>query len=132
MAIFIGREPSIRSLLQAYLETLNFRLESAATEQEMNQLYSTRNPALIIFDVSYQMEKDMDQLREICALDSRKGIPVIALISHGDCNTLQSLSDYGVSDYFTKPLDFQAFDTFFIEKIGNVASIPNAERKKFL
>ena len=77
-------------------------------------------PNLVILDMTDDRVEEMEFLEKKAADANTAGIPVIVTGPEMDKSSIASLAKYGVTKYFSKPIQF---DIFF-EAIGKILQVP--------
>lgn len=94
-------------LLKAFLNVWNYEVCEAANEADLLQVAESRNPALILFDLSLSLADDLEILRRTRATAQFKNLPVLVLSGHARFRDSNTALQAGASEYLLKPIDFE-------------------------
>ena len=94
-------DPSIRSLLKAFLENEGFVVSEARNGAEVLGSLGNGKPDLLVMDVRMPEMSGIDVLQKIS--DQNLDIPVLVMTAYGTSNIAIKAIQLGAHDYITKP-----------------------------
>ena len=94
-----------RDMLSRRLERRGYQVIIAVDGQQGVDLAKSETPELILMDMSLPVIDGWEATRQLKAMDSMKGIPVIALTAHAMSGDREKALEAGCDDYDTKPIE---------------------------
>ena len=94
-----------RDMLSRRLERRGYQVIIAVDGQQGVDLAKSETPELILMDMSLPVIDGWEATRQLKAMDSMKGIPVIALTAHAMDADRDKALEAGCDDYDTKPIE---------------------------
>ena len=98
--LVVEDDDSIRSLVEAYLQTNDYQMIPTNTCQMGKTLFASHNPDLAILDLGLP---DADGLEFISYVRKSSGMPIIVLSARDSEQDKVKALDLGANDYMTKP-----------------------------
>src|SRR5262245_13850234 len=99
--LVVDEDPSIRDVVQSYLQTQNFQVSAVSDENGMARVLADSVVDLIILDLKLTNEDGLDLVRD---LGSRSDVPIILVTGHRTEETDRVVGlELGADDYMTKP-----------------------------
>lgn len=100
--LVVDDDPGLRELLQEYLTTQGFAVDSVANGVEMERYLQQHTPGLVILDLMLPGEDGLSLARKLRA---RSNMPIIILSARGeDVDRIIGL-EVGADDYLAKPFN---------------------------
>ena len=96
-------------LVTSVLALDGFRVDSAASSDEVFQRLKVRMPDLILMDVQLPGQDGLSLTRQLKANPTTAGIPIVALTAHAMPGDRAAAIAAGCTDYFSKPIDTRTF-----------------------
>jgi CheY-like chemotaxis protein len=96
-------------LVTSVLALDGFRVDSAASSDEVFQRLKVRLPDLILMDVQLPGQDGLSLTRQLKANPTTAGIPIVALTAHAMPGDREAAIAAGCTDYFSKPIDTRRF-----------------------
>jgi two-component system cell cycle response regulator DivK len=109
-----------RDLMVQVLEDA-YEVVTAADGREGIELAARERPDLILMDLSLPIVDGWEATRQLKAMDSTRGIPVIALSAHAMAGDEEKARQSGCDGYLTKPLDEKLLFDLLAKFLGGVA-----------
>jgi two-component system, OmpR family, response regulator len=99
--LVVDDDPSIRDVIDSYLQEQNFEVSAVADGREMSRVLAAKTVDLIILDLKLADESGLDLMR---GLGPRPQVPVILLTGHArdEADRVVGL-ELGADDYMLKP-----------------------------
>ena len=94
------------------LEFHGCRVLKAVDGREAINAAQTQEPDLILMDLSLPALDGWEATRTIKDIPGLAGIPIVALTAHAMVGDRERALEAGCDDYFTKPIDVDAFVAF--------------------
>jgi two-component system response regulator AtoC len=104
--LIVDDEPLQRWALKEQLVRWGYEVLEADSGQSALELYRTHLPDVVLLDLRLGAESGLDVLKEIKAVDPAAA--VIMVTAHGDLDDAVSGFRLGLTDFFSKPVDFAA------------------------
>jgi CheY-like chemotaxis protein len=98
-----------RLLVTSVLALDGFRVDSAASADDVMKRLKVRLPDLILMDVQLPGRDGLALTRQLKADPVTAGIPIVALTAHALPGARQAAIAAGCTDYFSKPIDTRTF-----------------------
>jgi two-component system OmpR family response regulator len=99
--LVVDDDPSMRDVIQTYLESNNLQVTAAADGRGMKRALADKPVDLIILDVKLAEEDGLDLMR---GLNGQSDVPVILVTGHRREETDRVVGlEMGADDYLTKP-----------------------------
>ncbi len=105
----VSKDPIIIQITANYLSLRNYTIAQAQSGSKMLELIAKNNYSLIILDEASSDISDKDLMKTLRSRYSTNQLPVLYLSSSAKVSNFIEAFDYGVNDYFLKPLSKQAF-----------------------
>ena len=107
LVLLYSRSDEMALLLGAFLEIWNCQVGEAFSENELLKITESKNPSLVLFDLSLAFEQDLKILRRLRTIDSLAKTPIVVLSGHARSGNVNSALEAGADEYFIKPIDFE-------------------------
>jgi CheY-like chemotaxis protein len=114
-------------LATAVLDREGFRVESAASPEEVLERLRVHRPDLILMDVQLPGQDGLSLTRQLKADPATAGIPVVALTAHAMASDRELALAAGCIGYISKPIETRTLGDLvrgFLEASG-VESTPS-------
>ncbi len=102
----VDDDASVRRVLKMQLEEAGYRVSTAASVGEAQDILASQNPKLVITDLKMPGAGGLDLLREI--REHHGDTTVIMITAFGSVETAVEAMKAGAYDYVTKPIDYEA------------------------
>lgn len=102
----VDDDASVRRVLKMQLEEAGYRVVTAASVAEAQDLLTSQSPKLVITDLKMPGQGGLDLLREI--REHHGDTTVIIITAFGSVETAVEAMKAGAYDYVTKPIDYEA------------------------
>jgi CheY-like chemotaxis protein len=96
-------------LVRTVLELDGFRIDSAASAEEVLVRLKARTPDLILMDVQLPGQDGLSLTRQLKADPGTAGIPIVALTAHAMAGDREQALAAGCIGYMSKPIDTRTF-----------------------
>jgi CheY-like chemotaxis protein len=96
-------------LVRTVLELDGFRIEAAASSEEVLERLKVRSPDLILMDVQLPGQDGLSLTRQLKADPGTAAIPIVALTAHAMAGDREQALAAGCSGYISKPIDTRTF-----------------------
>ena len=116
--LIVDDELDCVSIVQCRLEWCNYDVITATNGKEGLEKAASEKPHLILLDTNMPVINGHEMLERMRKDQAIKDIPVIMVTALCDAKDIDKASSLGISDYVTKPIDFEKL----IEKISNILS----------
>ena len=116
--LIVDDEIDCVSIVQCRLEWCNYDVITATNGKEGLEKAASEKPALILLDTNMPVMNGHEMLERMRNDQAIKDTPVIMVTALCDAKDIDTASSFGISDYVTKPIDFEKL----IEKISNILS----------
>ena len=116
--LIVDDEIDCISIVQCRLEWCNYEVITATNGKEGLEKAVSEKPDLILLDTNMPVMNGHEMLERMRNDQAIKDIPVIMVTALCDAKDIDTASSFGISDYVTKPIDFEKL----IEKISNILS----------
>lgn len=116
--LIIDDEIDCVSIVQCRLEWCNYDVITATNGKEGLEKAASEKPDLILLDTNMPVMNGHEMLERMRNDQAIKDTPVIMVTALCDAKDIDTASSFGISDYVTKPIDFEKL----IEKISNILS----------
>ncbi len=103
LILVVDDEDAMREVLTIRLESLGYRVASAATAREARALAETLDPAVVISDVVLPDASGLELLQRLKAGNPAR--PVILITAYGTIEAAVTAMKHGALDFLTKPID---------------------------
>ena len=117
VAIF-GINSDNRILLSTLMDIWKFRSVEAETEKELARIIEAENPALVLVDLSFSFNKELEAVRRLKRANLHKNIPFIVLSGHVRPEYSTFALAMGATDCLIKPLDFEQLENSVKKYVG--------------
>lgn len=117
--LLVDDEPDLVSTVQYRLKFSHCEVVTAANGKEGLEKAASEKPDLILLDTNMPVMNGHEMLERLRNNPDLKDIPVIMLTARCEPQDIAASSAHGISDYVTKPFDFNEL----MEKIKN--ALPN-------
>ncbi len=114
--LIIDDELDYISIVQCRLEWCHYDVITATNGKEGLEKATSEKPDLILLDTNMPIMNGHDMLERMRKDRELQDIPVIMVTALCDAKDIDTASSFGISDYITKPIDFEKL----IEKISNI------------
>ena len=116
--LIVDDEIDCISIVQCRLEWCNYEVITATNGKEGLEKAVSEKPDLILLDTNMPVMNGHEMLERMRNDQEIKDTPVIMVTALCDAKDIDTASSFGISDYVTKPVDFEKL----IEKISNILS----------
>ena len=116
--LIVDDEIDCVSIVQCRLEWCHYDVITANNGKEGLEKAVSENPDLILLDTNMPVMNGHEMLERMRNDQEIKDTPVIMVTALCDAKDIDTASSFGISDYVTKPIDFEKL----IEKISNILS----------
>ena len=116
--LIVDDEIDCVSIVQCRLEWCHYDVITANNGKEGLEKAASEKPALILLDTNMPVMNGHEMLERMRNDQEIKDTPVIMVTALCDAKDIDTASSFGISDYVTKPIDFEKL----IEKISNILS----------
>jgi DNA-binding response OmpR family regulator len=116
--LIIEDELDCVSIVQCRLEWCNYDVITATNGKEGLEKAASEKPDLILLDTNMPVMNGHEMLERMRKDREIQDTPVIMVTALCDAKDIDTASSFGISDYVTKPIDFEKL----IEKISNILS----------
>ena len=116
--LIVDDELDCVSIVQCRLEWCHYDVITATNGKEGLEKAVSEKPDLILLDTNMPVMNGHEMLERLRNDQAIKDTPVIMVTALCDAKDIDTASSFGISDYVTKPIDFENF----IEKISNILS----------
>jgi CheY-like chemotaxis protein len=96
-------------LVTSVLALDGFRVDSAASSDEVLEHLKVRVPDMILMDVQLPGQDGLSLTRQLKADPATAGIVIVALTAHAMPGDRAAAIAAGCTDYFSKPIDTRTF-----------------------
>ena len=101
----VDDDASVRRVLKMQLEEAGYRVATAASVGEAQDILASQNPRLVITDLKMPGEGGLELLRQI--REHHGDTTVIMITAFGSVETAVEAMKAGAYDYVTKPIDYE-------------------------
>jgi CheY-like chemotaxis protein len=116
--LIVDDELDCISIIQCRLEWCQYDVITANNGKEGLEKAVSEKPDLILLDTNMPVMNGHEMLERMRNDQEIKDTPVIMVTALCDAKDIDTASSFGISDYVTKPVDFEKL----IEKISNILS----------
>ena len=116
--LIVDDEIDCISIIQCRLEWCHYDVITANNGKEGLKKAVSEKPDLILLDTNMPVMNGHEMLERMRNDQEIKDTPVIMVTALCDAKDIDTASSFGISDYVTKPVDFEKL----IEKISNILS----------
>ncbi|MCP4609591.1 MAG: response regulator [Planctomycetes bacterium] len=116
--LIVDDEIDCVSIVQCRLEWCHYDVITATNGKEGLEKAASEKPDLILLDTNMPVMNGHEMLERLRNDQAIKDIPVIMVTALCDAKDIDTATSLGISDYVTKPIDFEKL----IEKISNILS----------
>jgi len=116
--LIVDDELDCVSIVQCRLEWCNYDVITATNGKEGLEKAASEKPDLILLDTNMPVINGHEMLERMRNDQAIKDTPVIMVTALCDAKDIDTATSLGISDYITKPIDFEKL----IEKIANILS----------
>ena len=116
--LIVDDEIDCVSIVQCRLEWCHYDVITANNGKEGLEKAVSEKPDLILLDTNMPVMNGHEMLERMRNDQEIKDTPVIMVTALCDAKDIDTASSFGISDYVTKPIDFEKL----IEKISNILS----------
>jgi CheY-like chemotaxis protein len=116
--LIVDDELDCISIIQCRLEWCQYDVITANNGKEGLEKAVSEKPDLILLDTNMPIMNGHEMLERMRNDQEIKDTPVIMVTALCDAKDIDTASSFGISDYVTKPVDFEKL----IEKISNILS----------
>ena len=116
--LIVDDELDCVSIVQCRLEWCHYDVITANNGKEGLEKAVSEKPDLILLDTNMPVMNGHEMLERMRNDQAIKDTPVIMVTALCDAKDIDTASSFGISDYVTKPIDFEKL----IEKISNILS----------
>lgn len=92
-------------LLEAYLEEVHARVETAGDGMAALRAVHQQAPDLILLDVMMPKMSGFQVAQKLRAAEATRHIPIIMVTALGEVSDIERAQDLGITDYLTKPVN---------------------------
>jgi CheY-like chemotaxis protein/phosphoribosyl 1,2-cyclic phosphodiesterase len=103
LVLVIDDDEDLRVLARRALTRAGHRVTEAEGGEEGLAIMRSRQPNLILLDISMPSMDGFEVLRSIREGDEMSGVPVIVLTAHGDEESVRKSFEAGATDFLAKP-----------------------------
>lgn len=96
-------EPTVRQLIQGFLELKGFEVIAARDGEEAVALFKRESPDAVCLDLVMPKQNGFDACREIRQMDAH--VPILFLSGRDDVGSRVTGLNIGADDYIGKPID---------------------------
>lgn len=114
--LIVDDEIDCVSIVQCRLEWCHYDVITANNGKEGLEKAVSEKPDLILLDTNMPVMNGHEMLERMRNDQEIKDTPVIMVTALCDAKDIDTASSFGISDYVTKPIDFEKL----IEKISNI------------
>ncbi len=107
--LLVDDEPDALEIYAMRLEIMGYQVVKADDGEKALALAKTERPDLIILDLMLPKIEGFDVCRSLKFDDEYKNIPIVILSALSQSSDKKKAMDAGADDYFSKPVDFNAF-----------------------
>ncbi len=104
--LVVDDEPDLRSTVEYRLKFANCDVVSASNGHEGLAQAIAESPDLILLDTNMPEMNGHQMLKQLRSTEETKEIPVIMVTAISEAQDIAAASQYGISDYVTKPFNF--------------------------
>ncbi len=104
--LVVDDEPDLRSTVEYRLKFSDCDVVSASNGQEGLAQAVAEMPDLILLDTNMPEMSGLEMLKQLRSTAAIKHIPVIMVTAISEPRDIAAVSQYGISDYVTKPFNF--------------------------
>ncbi|MCP4452060.1 MAG: response regulator [Planctomycetes bacterium] len=104
--LVVDDEPDLRSTVEYRLKFADCDVVLASNGQEGLAQAAAEMPDLILLDTNMPEMSGHEMLKKLRSTAAIKHIPVIMVTAISEPRDIAAASQYGISDYVTKPFDF--------------------------
>lgn len=112
--LLVDDEPDNVELLRRRLSKRGFECLAAHNAADAIALAQAERPELILMDIKMPLVDGYEAMRQLRAIETTKGIPIIALTAHAMPEDRVRAIEAGANEYESKPVDLQRL----LEKIA--------------
>lgn len=94
-----------RTLIKDVLDALDYEVIEAVDGVEGIEMALSKNPSLILMDLSLPRKDGWEATRELKTHPSMKNVPIIALTAHAMVGDKERAMEAGCDDYISKPIN---------------------------
>ena len=116
--LIVDDELDCISIVQCRLEWCNYEVITATNGKEGLEKAVSEKPDLILLDTNMPVMNGHEMLERMRKDREIQDTPVVMVTALCDAKDIDTASSFGISDYVTKPIDFEKL----IEKISNILS----------
>jgi len=116
--LIVDDELDCVSIVQCRLEWCNYDVITATNGKEGLEKAASEKPDLILLDTNMPFMNGHEMLERMRKDREIQDTPVIMVTALCDAKDIDTASSFGISDYVTKPIDFEKL----IEKISSILS----------
>ncbi|MDT8301025.1 MAG: response regulator [Sedimentisphaerales bacterium] len=116
--LIVDDEIDCVSIVQCRLEWCHYDVITATNGKEGLEKAASEKPDLILLDTNMPVINGHEMLERMRNDQAIKDTPVIMVTALCDAKDIDMATSLGISDYVTKPIDFEKL----IEKISNILS----------
>jgi DNA-binding NtrC family response regulator len=114
--LIVDDERSQRTLLSGYLASLGYRIQEAATAEEMLASLSESLADMILLDVRLPGMSGIEALPRIRELSA--DVPILLITAYADLRQAVAAVKSGASDYLSKPIDLEELAVVIEDALG--------------
>ena len=104
--LVVDDEPDLRSTVEYRLKFADCDVVSASNGREGLEQAAAELPDLILLDTNMPEMSGHEMLKQLRSTAAIKHIPVIMVTAISESKDIAAASQYGISDYVTKPFNF--------------------------
>ncbi len=104
--LVVDDEPDLRSTVEYRLKFADCDVVSASNGREGLERAASEMPDLILLDTNMPEMGGHEMLKQLRSTAEIKHIPVIMVTAISEPKDIAAASQYGISDYVTKPFNF--------------------------
>ncbi len=119
-----------QDVMKAWFDDLGLEIHIAENGRIGVEKALSLKPDLILMDTHMPKMDGLSAIKEIRRHPEGGGIPIITVSAEAFTNQQKKAYDTGVSDYITKPVDFQKLLKIAIKYLRQVPAIPKPEGEK--
>jgi two-component system alkaline phosphatase synthesis response regulator PhoP len=113
--LVVDDEPDCISIVQGRLERCHYDIITATNGKEALEKAANEKPDLVLLDTNMPVMDGHEMLERMRKDSVLKDTPVIIVTALCEAQDVATASSSGISDYITKPIDFEKL----VEKISN-------------